>query len=134
MDNDQLGGRSAGQVVQRVSHYFLAGTRFALDKNGGTSRGDLLNEFRHRLHGRGFADEPIELVGLLDLAGELAVFRLQAAAAQGAFEQHLHLVKVEWLGHKEPSPAPHGLHSRVHRAVGGHHDSHRRLGQGQRRS
>ncbi len=120
-------------MVQQTGHHLFAGAGFAFDQNRGTRRRDLLDDLGNLGDFRRFADQAVELVGLFDLLGKLLVFRLQIAAAQGALEQHFDLVEIERLGDEVPGPAAHRLDGGVHRAVGGHHDGHRRLRQRERR-
>ena len=132
VDRDHFRGRAAGKVVDQVGDDFLAGAGLAFDEHGGPGGRNLLDKLGNFLDLERFADESVELVGLRDLLGELFVFRLEVAAAERALEQHLDLVEVERLGDEVPSAVAHGLDGGVDRAVGGHHQRERRVGQRER--
>ncbi len=132
MHGDELGGGPAAEMVDGAGRELLAGAAFPLDEHGGACGRHLLDGFEDGLERVGFADDALDGEFLPDLLLERGVFLLQMAAAQGAFDEQLHLVEIQRLGDEMVGPAPHRLHRRVHAAVGGHHDADGRLRQSKR--
>ncbi len=129
IDDHQLGCRAAGEVMERVGDDLFAGSRFSLDQHGGTGGGDLLDQLGDPLDLRGSPDQARQAAAFFHLPDELDVLNLQGTGALGPLEQHLHLIQIQRLGDKMKSATPHCLHGRVYRAVGGHHQDHRRGGE-----
>ena len=125
--------RSA-EVVQRVGDEFLARAALALDEHGRARRGDLADRVEHVLHRRRRADEGVQALAgaAFDLLAQFGVLALDHAAAQGAAHEDFQPVEVQRLGDEIVRPALHRGDGGVHRAVGGHHDAHRRRGHLQR--
>ena len=132
VNDDQLLLRPAAQVVQRPGHQLLAGAALAFNQNRGARGRHLLDGFDDRLHHLRLAEDALHGVLALHLLLEGDVLDLQLAAAQGAFDQEIDLIKVQRLGDEVVGAAAHGLHCGVHRAIRGHHDHHWRPGHAQR--
>ena len=130
MHRDELGLGPVAEVVNGAGHQFLAGSALALDEHRGAGGRDLLNGLQNRAQAVVAAQNALHAELLLNLLAQAVIFLLEAAAAQGAFDEQLHLIKVQRLGDKMIGAAAHGLHGGFHAAVGGHHDADRRLGQG----
>jgi hypothetical protein len=115
--------------VQRLGDQFLARAAFALDEDGGAGGRDLPHAVVDLDHGGRVADELFQAEFLVELLAQLHVFRLHLARAQRAGQHHLELLEVERLRHVIVGAALHRLDRDLLRAVGGHEDAERRVGQ-----
>lgn len=122
VDDDEFGFGSAAEVVEGVGDEFLAGTAFAFDEDGGACGSDLLDAFEDPLHGGGIAEELVEAEAVVDLALEGSVFLFEVSAAEGAADEEVEFLDIDWFGDEVPCPAAHGFDGGVDAAVGGHHD------------
>lgn len=122
MDDDEFGFGAAAEVVEGVGDEFLAGTAFAFDEDGGAGGGDLLDAFEDPLHGCGVAEEFVEAEAVVDLALEGGVFLFEVSAAEGAADEEVEFLDIDWFGDEVPCTAAHGFDGGVDAAVGGHHD------------
>ena len=94
--------------------------------------GDLAHDLEDLVHGRGLADDFVQAELALQLLPQGDVFGLQVPVAQGAGDAHFQFVNLQAaLVHVVVGPAVfHRLDRQFLRAVGGHEDADRRLGQG----
>ena len=102
----------------------LAGAAFALNENGGVSRGDFLDHLEDVLHERAAPPDDIAggNFGRLRLA-QVEVFALQAAKRLQATEEQVELRGQHGLDQVIEQTDADGFHGRIHRGVAGHQDA-----------
>ena len=125
-DEGHLGSRA--QRMEGAGSDLLARAAFTGDEHRCLAGGHLADRLEDPLHDRGAADHPVRHAGTDHLALEFDVLGAELALPQSAAHEHLEPVDVHRLGHKIVGTAFHGLHRRVHRTVGRHHDADRRVG------
>ena len=104
--------------MDRLGHFFLPRSRLTGDENGGFAPGHLPNDGEHLLHLFALADD----VRFLAFQGleSLQLPRLPLVV-EGSHDPHLELRQLEGLLDIVVGSEPHGLHRRLDRAIGGHH-------------
>ena len=124
--------RSATQVVQRMRHQFLASARFALDQHRRPRRRHLAHRVKTPRQRRRLAQDLFQREFLLHLLLQRDILVLDRPTLQRPLDQNLQRIDVQRLRYKIIGTPLHCLHRRIHRAIGSHHDTDRRLAHLQR--
>ena len=122
--------RARAKLVDRLGQKLLAGAALALDQDSRPRRRHLPDDVHHLLHRLRLADDVLEPELFVELLLERLVFALEGAQLERAGDAGLELVNLHPpLGQVVVSTLLERLDRQLLRAVGGHQDADRRLGQ-----
>ena len=85
---------------------------------------DCVKNFHHCL---GTADHPIDTELALHFRAEFLVFAAGIALPEGTLDEDFQPVDIHWLRDEVIRTPLHRLDSRIHRSIGSHHDTNRRV-------
>ena len=119
------------QLVDRLRDQFLARPAFPQQQHRGPRRRHLPDHIENLPHGGRFPHDVVQPEFGFQLLAQRHILGLQMPPPQSPANSHLQLVDLQPpFGDVIVRAALHRVHRQFLRAVGGHQDAHRRLGQG----
>ena len=110
-------------VMNRARDDFLAGAGFAGDQDRARRRRHGFEQLKQRAHGGAAADEPLELVALLQLRAQIRVLGLEPALLERGVQRVQQLVELKRLGDEVGRAALDRFDRVLHRSVSGDDDA-----------
>ena len=123
VERDEPLGAAGAVVMNRARDDFLAGAGLAGHENRARRRRDGFEQLKERAHRRAAADEPLELVALLQLRAQIRVFRFEPALLERRVQRVQQLVELKRLGDEIGRAALDGFDRVLHRSVSGDDDA-----------
>ncbi len=114
--------RALGKFVQGTGRQLLAGAGFADQQHAGAPGAGLSECVEDPLHGRRFAQQPVQLVAALDFVTQGHVLAGQRPALESAIDHQANLVDLEGLGQVVVGARLHGRDGRLGAGKSGDHD------------
>ena len=124
VDRDEPVGAPRAVVVNRARDHLLAGAGLAGNQDRAVRPRDRLEHLEERLHRPAAAENPAELIPLLELRSQVRVLRLQPPLLERLLQDVHQLVELERLGDEVGRALLDGVDRILHRPVAGDHDPH----------
>src|SRR5579863_6551882 len=118
---DEWPRRPPRMLVNGTRDKLFAYSAFPADQDRGICRGNTLDGRKDLLHLGAASHDVRILIAVAELFPQSSVFRAQLTNAKLLVDHKLDLFKGKWLEHIVAGSIFHGLDSRFHVAVGGHH-------------